>query len=118
MPQGGLEEGETPREGVYRELEEEVGTGRATIVAEHPEWLRYDLPEESRPRAWDGRYTGQEQKWFLLRFDGTDADIDIATAEPEFTDWRWATAREIQDGAVFFKRELYASVFEAFRRYL
>ena len=118
MPQGGLEEGEEPEEGCFRELEEEVGTRKATLLAEHPEWLSYDIPQQWRPAGWENRYCGQTQKWFLLRFDGTDADIRVDTDDPEFLDWRWATVDEVIAGAIEFKRELYPRVFAAFADYL
>jgi len=118
MPQGGLEEGEEPSDGCFRELLEETGTDQATVLAEHPAWLSYDVPEEWRPAAWEDRYTGQTQKWFLLRFDGADADITVETEDPEFRRWRWATVGEVLAEAVPFKRGLYPRVFEAFRAWL
>jgi len=114
MPQGGLEEGEGPREGCFRELLEETGVRAATVLAEHPEWLSYDVPEDMRPSGWENRYVGQTQKWFLLRFDGTDADIVIDNDDPEFLQWRWATPAEVVEQAIEFKRELYPRVFAAF----
>ena len=118
MPQGGLEEGEAPHDACFRELEEEVGTRKATLLAEHPEWLSYDIPPDWRPPAWEDRYRGQTQKWFLLRFDGADADIAVDTDDPEFLDWRWATVDEVIAGAIEFKRELYPRVFDAFRNWV
>lgn len=114
MPQGGIETGESPRAAALRELREEVGTDRAEIVAESAEWMRYDLPPDLAARLWGGRYRGQEQKWFLLRFLGTDADIDIETADPEFRAWRWAPARDLPDLIVPFKRELYLRLIAEF----
>ena len=118
MPQGGIDEGEDPRTAVLRELAEEIGTARATILAEHPDWLTYDLPPELAQRAFRGRYRGQRQKWFALRFDGTDADIRLDShAHPEFTAWRWAGLDELPGLAVAFKRDIYSEVARAFARF-
>ena len=89
MPQGGIDAGETPRRAVTRELVEEIGTDKAEIVAESAQWLRYDLPRDLAARMWKGRYRGQEQKWFALRFTGVDGDIDLkASHHPEFSQWK------------------------------
>ena len=114
MPQGGIDEGESPRQAALRELLEETGTDKVEILAESGNWLRYDLPAELVPRIWGGRYRGQEQKWFALRFLGTDADIDIATEEPEFRAWRWADPAELPDLIVPFKRRLYEQLVAEF----
>ena len=97
MPQGGIDDGETPRQAAMRELREEIGTDKAEIVAESPQWRRYDLPDELLGKIWGGRYRGQTQKWFLLRFTGTDADIDIDTEEPEFLAWQWVEMARVPD---------------------
>lgn len=114
MPQGGIDPGETPRQAALRELHEEVGTDKVEIIAESRDWVRYDLPADLAAKLWAGRYRGQEQKWFVLRFLGTDADIDIATAEPEFSAWRWAELRELPDLIVPFKRDLYRRLIAEF----
>jgi putative (di)nucleoside polyphosphate hydrolase len=114
MPQGGIDAGETPRQAALRELEEEVGTAKAEILAESARWLRYDLPEDAAPRSWGGRYCGQVQKWFALRFTGEDADIDLATAHPEFNAWKWVAAAELPRLIVPFKRQLYLDVLAEF----
>ena len=114
MPQGGIDEGENPRQAALRELHEETGTDKAEILAESGNWLRYDLPAELVPRIWGGRYRGQEQKWFALRFLGNDADIDIATEIPEFSVWRWAEMAELPDIIVPFKRRIYQEVIAEF----
>ncbi|MFY7959387.1 MAG: RNA pyrophosphohydrolase [Elsteraceae bacterium] len=114
MPQGGIDPGEEPAATALRELREEIGTDKATILAESPEWMRYDLPESLRKKLWRGRYRGQRQKWFALRFDGEDSDIDIATAHPEFSTWRWEEATRVPELIVPFKRNLYRDVFSLF----
>jgi putative (di)nucleoside polyphosphate hydrolase len=99
-----------------RELREEVGTARAEIVAETADWLTYDLPPHLVGRVWRGRYRGQRQKWFALRFTGRDEDIVLdATAHPEFVAWRWAAAAELTTLTVAFKRAVYERVIEEFR---
>lgn len=115
LPQGGMDEGEDPRIAVLRELAEEIGTDRAEILAEHPEWLTYDLPPELLGRALGGRYRGQRQKWFALRFLGTEADIRLdADPHPEFDAWRWADIDELPGLAVSFKRAIYEELVRAF----
>lgn len=114
MPQGGIDADETPRAAAMRELEEEIGTDKAEIVAESRGWLSYDLPAELVPRLWGGKYRGQSQKWFLLRFTGTDSDIDIETDHPEFLDWKWALPRELPKLIVPFKRKLYEDLLKEF----
>ncbi len=120
MPQGGIDRGEDPRDTALRELEEETGVrpDKVELVAETREWLRYDLPPNLVNRVWRGRYRGQEQKWFAARFLGTDADIDIDTPHPEFSDWRWSPVDEIATHAVSFKRALYETVIAEFRSFL
>jgi putative (di)nucleoside polyphosphate hydrolase len=98
MPQGGIDRGETPRVAALREMEEEIGTAAAEIVAETQDWLRYDLPPDLLGRVWGGRYRGQKQKWVAARFTGTDADIDLATAHPEFDAWQWVEPAELKAG--------------------
>lgn len=107
MPQGGIDAGETPRQAALRELEEEIGTAKAEIIAESGDWLSYDLPPELLDGLWGGRYRGQRQKWFALRFSGADADINIATSTPEFQEWKWVEMAELPRLIVPFKRDLY-----------
>jgi putative (di)nucleoside polyphosphate hydrolase len=112
MPQGGIDADETPAEAAMRELHEEVGTRKAEILAESAGWLSYDLPPKLQRKLWRGRWRGQSQKWFAMRFTGSDADIDIDTRHPEFAAWRWAEPGQIVDLIVPFKRELYRAVLD------
>ena len=115
MPQGGIDEGETPLEAGFREMGEEIGTNNATFIAEHSSWLDYDIPEDLANKLWNGHFRGQTQKWLLFHFDGTDADINIATDEPEFRAWKWAEPEVLPNLAVPFKRDVYLGVLEEFK---
>ena len=118
LPQGGMDPGEDPRVAVFRELEEEIGTAKAEILAEHPEWLSYDLPPELLGRALGGRYRGQRQRWFALRFLGEDSDIRLdGDPHPEFDAWRWARLEELPGLAVGFKRAIYEALSVEFARF-
>jgi putative (di)nucleoside polyphosphate hydrolase len=116
MPQGGIDPGEDPLEAAYRELWEETGVRRehVELVAEAQEELTYDLPDDLIGKVWKGKWRGQRQRWFLFRFLGTDRDIDIATAEPEFRAWRWADPADLPELIVPFKRELYRRLLTIF----
>ena len=114
MPQGGIDAGEDARAAALRELEEEIGTSKAEIIAESREWLSYDLPDHLVPKLWGGKYRGQSQKWFAMRFTGSDSDINIATKQPEFSEWKWVPRNTLPDLIVPFKRELYNRVVEEF----
>lgn len=115
MPQGGIDAGETPAEAALRELAEEIGTAKAEIIAESAAWLTYDLPEALAKTLWHGRYRGQRQKWFALRFTGTDSDIDLDTAAPEFNAWKWVALDQVPLLIVDFKRLVYDRVVAEFR---
>lgn len=118
LPQGGIDPDEEPRAAVMRELGEEIGTANARIIGEHPEWLSYDLPEYLRGRAFKGRYRGQRQRWFALRFLGYDREIRLdADPHPEFDAWRWAPLAELPALAVPFKRTIYEILARDFARF-
>ncbi|HEX5183550.1 MAG TPA: RNA pyrophosphohydrolase [Allosphingosinicella sp.] len=120
MPQGGLDPGEDPLDGALRELEEETGIVRnlVELVARCPMELTYDLPDDLIGTLWKGRWRGQRQHWFLMRFLGTDADVHIDTPEPEFRAWKWAEPKDLPAMIVPFKKRLYEQVLEAFREWL
>ena len=114
MPQGGIDNAETPAEAGLREMLEEIGTDRAVLLAESAVWRSYDLPPKPPRRAGAGDIAGQTQKWLAYRFTGTDADIRIDTPSPEFSAWRWV-AVEAASLIVPFKRGVYLSVVAEFR---
>jgi len=122
MPQGGIDDGEEPFEAALRELYEETNVSSATLIAEAPQWLSYDLPDDARGR-WRGRYRGQTQKWFLLRFVGEESEIDIdrpagGAHPPEFDAWRWERLEAMPALVVPFKRKVYEEVVSAFAPFL
>jgi putative (di)nucleoside polyphosphate hydrolase len=106
----GIGAGEEPAAAAYRELREEIGTDKAEILAESEGWLRYDLPADLVGKAWRSRWRGQVQKWFVMRFAGTAADINVATEHPEFTAWRWVPAAQLPAIVVELKRQLYVDL--------
>ena len=120
MPQGGLDKGEEPWACALRELEEETGIPPRLVerVTTTPERLKYDLPEELRGKLWGGKWLGQDQDWYLARFLGTDADVNIATDKPEFRDWKWIEPRELPELIVPFKRDLYRQLLSEFADHL
>ena len=117
MPQGGIDKGEEPAGAALRELTEETGVHSAEIIAEAPGWLSYDLPEHLTGAAWGGKYRGQRQKWFAMRFTGEEAEIDISGVghAPEFDLWRWERLERLPELIIPFKRAVYEEVVKAFR---
>lgn len=111
MPQGGIDEGEKPRAAALREMKEEIGTDKAEVIGKTGGWITYDLPPDLVGKALKGKYRGQKQKWFALRYTGTDADFDLtADAHQEFSEWRWAEVSELPGLVVPFKRQVYVEV--------
>lgn len=117
MPQGGIDEGETPERAAWRELAEETSMMDVILLGESTSWLTYDLPKKAM-RAWKGGYKGQAQKWFVFRFLGEDSSIDLTKHESiEFSDWRWHSLEGIVDLIVPFKRPVYEAIVSEFRSY-
>ncbi len=114
MPQGGIDEGEDPEAAALRELEEEIGTRNVRILDRTSDWLTYDLPEELIGKVWGGRYRGQKQLWFLMRFLGPDDAINIDTGEAEFSAWKWLAMGELPRAIVPFKQALYEELVARF----
>ena len=117
MPQGGIDPGENAEDAAFRELKEETGVIKdfAQIEAVSKDWITYDLPVELIPSLWQGRYRGQKQKWFLMRFCGSDEQVNIATSNPEFTTWKWLAISELEKNIVDFKKAVYRKVIKEFK---
>ena len=112
MPQGGVNQNENLLHAAKRELEEETGIKSVELVKELKEWLQYDLPKNLLGKIWEGKYRGQNQKWFIMNFIGKDDEINIKTKNPEFLDWKWIKISELPKIAVNFKIELYKKIKE------
>jgi putative (di)nucleoside polyphosphate hydrolase len=120
MPQGGIDKGEQPWTTALRELEEETGIPPHLVerIAECPERMKYDLPDELQGKLWGGKWRGQDQDWYLVRFLGQDSDVNIATAHPEFREWKWIEPARLPELIVPFKRDLYRRLLGEFAEYL
>lgn len=110
MPQGGISPHEDADQAMLRELEEEIGTRDVEIIVKSKTWYKYDLPPEIAARLWNGKFKGQRQIWYILRFRGKDTDININTYRPEFCAWKWVETTELLDLVIPFKRKLYERI--------
>jgi putative (di)nucleoside polyphosphate hydrolase len=120
MPQGGIDADEAPLSAALRELNEETGMTSVSVLSETSDWLYYDLPTDLQGKVWNGRYRGQKQKWFALRFTGSDDEVNITPPDPEqieFNAWRWAPVSDLLNLVIPFKRQVYAEVVSAFGQY-
>ena len=114
LPQGGIDEGETPIEAGFRELKEETSIVNVEFVSEYPEWLNYDIPLPLANDLWEGKFRGQTQRWLLFSFTGIDNEININTAHPEFKNWEWINPTQLPLKAISFKQEIYSKINKAF----
>ncbi len=116
MPQGGIDDNENPKEAVWREMLEEIGTNKAELIKISNQWINYDIPSETlKTLPWGDIYIGQTQKWFAFLFLGEDNDINVGTDNPEFSEWKWTRMDSIIDSIVPFKRDVYAKILEEFK---
>ena len=120
MPQGGIEPGEDAQKAAIRELREETNISEQYIEFVHQidEWLYYDIPKDMVSKFWNGRFRGQKQKWFLFKFIGCDADINISTKNPEFSAWKWTSLERLEEEIVPFKKQTYKIVLGRFKHFL
>ena len=116
MPQGGVNKGEDYLDAAYRELEEETSINSVELIKELDGLISYELPKNLLGIIWKGKYRGQEQKWFVMRFLGQDNQINIETAQPEFSEWKWIELEKITDLVVDFKMHVYKNIQEQVRR--
>ena len=110
MPQGGVDTGENYYEAALRELEEETSIKNVLFIKEIDGFLTYNLPDNLLGIIWKGKYKGQKQKWFIVKFNGKDEEINIQTKKPEFLDWKWINIENLTDGVVNFKLEVYKQI--------
>jgi putative (di)nucleoside polyphosphate hydrolase len=115
MPQGGINLGETPSAAALREMAEEIGSNQGKIIAESKKWYSYRLPPFLVHKLWEGKYCGQRQKWFLIRFTGQDSDINVKTKHPEFDSWQWVEVHELLENIIPFKYKLYSKIIAEFK---
>jgi putative (di)nucleoside polyphosphate hydrolase len=116
MPQGGIDQNEIPKEAVWREMMEEIGTNKALLITSSSNWLNYEIPKETLKKLpWGKEYIGQTQKWFAFRYTGKDSEININTKNPEFSDWKWIELNSLMTNIVPFKKTLYSKVLEEFK---
>ena len=116
MPQGGIDDDENPKEAVWREMLEEIGTNKAELIKISNQWINYDIPPETlKTLPWGHQYIGQTQKWFAFDFLGKDSDINVGTDSPEFSEWKWSRMDLIVGSIVPFKRDVYSKILEEFK---
>ena len=116
MPQGGIAEKEDPKDAVWREMMEEIGTNKAILIKKSNQWIKYDIPNETlKTLPWGHKYKGQIQKWFAFQFLGDDNDINVGTKNPEFSEWKWTKINLIIDEIVPFKRKVYSTILREFK---
>ncbi|MEP5728879.1 MAG: RNA pyrophosphohydrolase [Sulfitobacter sp.] len=120
MPQGGIDKGEAPETAALRELEEETGISRdlVDVIAQTEGWVPYELPHDLIGKLWKGKYRGQKQKWFLMRFKGRDDQVNIVTDHQEFSAWKWLPTQDLVANIVPFKRHVYETVLAEFEAHL
>ena len=118
MPQGGIDPNEPPLVAMKRELEEETSIKNIKVLKEFNQWLEYELPKNLIGKIWNGKYRGQKQKWFVVRFLGQDSEINIKTKNPEFCEWKWIDLENITDLVVDFKLHVYKNVKEKVKEIL
>ena len=114
MPQGGIENGESPRNAGLREMKEEIGTNNVKLIGEMDNWLNYDIPQKLSSKLWNGKYRGQTQKWLAFQFLGSDDEININTEDPEFKEWKWEEHKNLVNLAVPFKKDIYKKIINEF----
>ena len=118
MPQGGIDLNETPLVAMKRELEEETSIKNFKVLEEFNQWLEYELPENLIGKIWNGKYRGQKQKWFIVRFTGEESEINIHTKNPEFIEWKWVDMNSLTDLIVNFKKHIYKDVLLELKKYI
>jgi putative (di)nucleoside polyphosphate hydrolase len=118
MPQGGIDLNETILVAMRRELEEETSIKNIEILKELNQWLEYDLPENLIGKIWKGKYRGQKQKWFIVRFTGDESEININTKNPEFIEWKWIDMNLLPELIVEFKKHIYEEVLIELKKYI
>ena len=118
MPQGGIDNNETPFDAMKRELAEETSITKIKILKEIENWLEYELPQNLLGKIWKGKFRGQRQKWFIVKFMGNENEINLNTKHPEFIEWKWIPAYLLPDVIVNFKRRLYISLLKEIDKFI
>jgi len=115
MPQGGIDENENSQEAVWREMMEEIGTNKADLFKVSNQWIKYEIPQKTLDKLpWGKKWIGQTQKWFIFKFTGQNTDINVHTKNPEFSEWKWISHKELSKNAVPFKRKVYKTILNEF----